>query len=222
MLDDAAYAYIDLGRYEAAQRYLDESRAIKLRFDQPPGPGFNHNATNRVKLALALGRVDDAERALADFAVHDVTPGGFSLNASEQDVQRADIALARKDYARAASLAHGARARIEAAPIAAYLAGPQARAELIEGRALVATGDPVAALPLLSNAAATRRRLLSPASPLRIETEVSLAEALAELGRVDEARRAVAAARDVAARNAELAPHYQRELQGVAELVARG
>jgi len=220
MLDDAAYAYVDLGRYDVAQRYVDESRAIKLRFEKPPASGFNHNSTVRARLALALGHPEDAQRALADFVVHDVTPGGFSLNAVEQDLQQADVALAKSDFAHAAALAHGARERILASSIAQYMPGAQARAEVMEGRALVATHDAAAALPLLSNAAATRRRLLSPASPLRIETEVALAGALDALGRPAEAQQAVAEARDVVARNPELAPHWQRAVQQ-AERLAR-
>ena len=221
MLDDAAYVLIDLGRYEQAQRYAAESWAIKIRFEKPPAFNLNHNIIVRTRLALALDKPDDAERAFADFQATAPAPGtSVSITIIERDLQYSEIALAKGDAARAAELARGVRELIKASPIAPYLRGLEARAALDEGRARLASGDAAGAVTLLSSAAATRRELLSPRSPLLLETDAALAEAQRAAGHTTDAQRTLAEARHVAAHHSELAPHYLRALQHAREVVA--
>ncbi|HSV17442.1 MAG TPA: protein kinase [Casimicrobiaceae bacterium] len=213
MLDCAAYALIELGRYADARRYLDESRAIKLKFDKPPAWGFNHNIVLRTRLALAQGNPAEAEHALAELFAVEPVPNTLSLTLAERDLQYAELALAQGDAARATSLAGTVRTRADASPIAPYLEGIRARAAFDEGRARLAQGDAEGAMPLLAFAADVRRRALSQGSPLRLEAEVARAEAAMATGRTADASAALTEARAVVARNAELAPHYLVDLQ---------
>ena len=213
MLDCAAYGLIELGRYADARRYLDESRAIKLKFDQPPAWNLNHNIILRARLALAQGNPAEAEQALADLFVAAPIANTFSLTGAERDLQYAEVALAKGDSARAAELARNVHTRADASPIASYLDGLRARAAFDEGRARLAQGDAEAAMPLLVFAADVRRHALSQASPLRLEAEIARAEAAMATGRTADAGAALTEARAVVARNAELAPHYLADLQ---------
>jgi tetratricopeptide (TPR) repeat protein len=219
MLDDAAYALVDLGRYEEAQRYVDESRRIKLQFEQPPADTFNHNIVVQTYLFLALGRPQEAQRALSEFYVSPPLPGLLSLSMIELDLEKAEVGLVAGDAA-ARGFARSVKEQIAASAAAPYMRGLHARASYDEGRALLAQGDAAAALPLLDDAARTQRELLSPGSPLLLETEIARAQALRALHRMDDARQALAAAQDIAARHRPLAPHLARALQSAADGMA--
>jgi len=220
MLDDAAFALIELGRFDEAHRYLDESRAIKLTSERPPAPLFNHNVVMRARLAVAEGRPREAAEMMAEYAVKEPVAGRLSLTGLEVDVARAETALAQSDFIHAADAASNARRRLAASALAMYMPGVEGRAAYCEGRARLALGDPAAALPLLERTAALRREALSPASPGRLQAEAALAEAYLALDRRADAERALDQARSVAARNPRLGPQYTRDLERSARLLA--
>jgi serine/threonine-protein kinase len=220
MLDDAAFALVELGRFDEALRNVDESRAIKLKFEKPPAAVFNHNVVIRARLAQAQGLPGEAADVLGEYKVYKAARGVLSRTQLEFDLQVAEVALAFKDYMRAADVALSARERLAASALAPYLRGTEARAALCEGRARLALGFSSDAVPLLERAAAIRDEDLSPKSAQRAEAHAALAEAYAAAGRPEDARRSLAEARAILARGPQVGPQYTQRVDSAARVVA--
>jgi eukaryotic-like serine/threonine-protein kinase len=213
MLEGVADAEIERGRIGAARAALDEAAAIyaKVGVAERTSP-YNASVAARIHAELADGRTTEASALLPRYFVEIAPPEGISLTETEYRLLSAEVALAAGDYAQASALARNVRESIAASGIGAYLKLPLARAELIDGVALLRSSDAPAALGPLTNARTIRGDLLLPQSPKLAEAVAARAECLARLGRMDEAATELAVARDIGSRQAELAKPYRASI----------
>jgi serine/threonine-protein kinase len=214
MLDGVADAEVERGRTQAARAALDEADAIyaKVGIAEQTAPR-NAGVAARVHAELADGHTDVARALLARYSVEDAPASGLSLTAIEFGLLSAEVDLAAGRYDEARVGARKVRDGITASDIAAYLNLPLARAESIEGAAALSAGDAAAALDPLTSAKAIRSELLFPQSPQLAEVLALRAQALASLGRADEAAVDAGAAREIGNRNAELAKPYRAAIE---------
>ena len=221
MLDGIADAEAERGRTDAARAALDEADAIytKVGVAEHTAPR-NASVAARVHAELADGHADAARVLLARYFVEDAPSNGLSLTAIEFGLLTAEVDLAAARYDDARAGARKVRESIANSSIAGYLSLALARAQFIEGAALFRAGDATAAIDLLTSAKETRSDVLLPPSPKLAETLAVRAQALASLGRIDEAALDAAAARETGNRNAELARPYRASIE-LAEAAAR-
>jgi serine/threonine-protein kinase len=211
-LERSAYVLVDLGRYAEATTLVDEATAIRARaHDETTHP--NGDVEARVKLLLALGRPDEAERALAHYRVQPAPPGGVSLTELDHSLDLAEIALARDDFAKARELAEQVELIILRSPSSTYLRRYEARANLEWGLAMLGLDDPARAIPALKQAVQSHTALYDPRTSVRLASaELALARALAATGKTGEARMAMAEAAAIHGQHAMLGEHLRKPL----------
>ena len=210
MLEGVAEAETERGHADAARAALDEADAIyaKVGIAEHTAPR-NASVAARIHAALAEGHAENARPLLTRYFVEEAPPGGLSLTAIEFGLLAAEIELAAGRYAEAQTGARKVRDSIAGGTLAEYLKLSLARAEFIEGAALLRAGDAAAAIEPLTEAKHVQSELLLAPSPKLAETLAVRAQALASLGRIDEAAADAAAAHEIGNRNAELAKPYR-------------
>jgi eukaryotic-like serine/threonine-protein kinase len=213
MLENAAWALIELCRWEQARAYLDEATAIKIDsgLAQRTVP-HNFNTSTRIRLALAQGQVETARALIDEFVVDPDETLGISFTAVEQRLLTAETDLAAGDSDAAIGHAQHVRNKIETSGLAAYLPLQSFRADLVEGRAALQANRPALALPLLQRALDAGGKRLAASSPRIAEVEIALAECHLALGNVEQARSLAEAAASIQASHEDIGEHYRRPL----------
>jgi eukaryotic-like serine/threonine-protein kinase len=213
MLESAAMALIDLGRWKQAQANLDEATAIRINGGLAPRTVLhNFNTSQRIRMALAEDRIQDARKLINDYVVDPDEALGISFTAVEQWLLTAEVDLAAGDASAAIEYAQRARGKIETSGLAAYLPLHSLRADLIEGSAALQANRPTEALPLLQRALDTAVEHLAAPSPRIAEVQIALAECRLALGDVEQARSLAEAAASIQASHDDMGEHYRRPL----------
>jgi len=219
----SAYLLTDVGEYRQALALLDEASAIRTRLhDETTYP--NGNVVGRVKLLLALGQADEAERALMAYRVQPAPPGGVSMTELERSLWLAEIALSRRDFPAARALAERTHETILHSNARAYLRPYEARAELARGLALLGPHASPQAVELLRESVHSHGELYDPQTSLLLaNARLALAQALRQSGHRREARAELERAAAIHARHPALGEHLRRPLeQAEAELGVTG
>ncbi len=212
-LERSAYVLVDSGSYDTARDLLDQASRVRAALkDETTYP--NGNATARIHLALALGDWRAADEAAAHFRQPVTAPGGTSLPALDLALSRAEIALARGDYAGAQTLAATTRSAIVGGTKRQYLREYEGRALLLEGSALLGAGARDSALPLLQVADALYLDLLDPPTSLQVaRAHFTLARCLRALGRPGEAAPLLAQAAAIFRQHPVLGAQWRKSLE---------
>jgi len=209
-LQRLAAALLEQGRDGEAEHAIVEASDILARIGRPPDEMM---AMLRVRAALDANRAAVAREQLGslpapadDAAIAFVS--GLHRGVAEAEIDLLDGAAERASR-RAARLAAAARAHALAPSLGSLVAD----ADLVDGRARLATGDAAGAVAPLEAALAARRRLQLPRSPRIAEAALALAEAEFALGRADAARAHLGEAQAILAHHPRLAARYTAPLQ---------
>ena len=214
MLEGVAEAMLEMGRTDAASALLDESAAIYAKVGvQPRTAAYNASVALRARVALAKSKPEAARALLADYFVEPAPAGAVSLTDIEHRLLSAEIDLASGALADAAQLAKDVHVMIRQSGVGDHLRLAFARADIIEGTALLRAGDAQGALEPLTEARAIRGESYLPESPKLAEAAALRAECLAMLGRTDEAASELATARAIRAAQPELATAYRASIE---------
>lgn len=206
-----------LGRYDAADRALQEAWQLWLAFsaDAADAAEGNRFRLERARLELARG---DAAAALAALpaVVSPHTASTLALRVDETRVQvlRAQAFVMQERAGDAEALAAQALAQLQASPLRARFVALEAEAALRLGQARQRGGRAAVARAPLQHALALRQANEAADSPRLAEAQVALAECLIDLNERKAAQTLLAQARAIHAAHAELAMHFKQALAG--------
>jgi serine/threonine protein kinase len=209
MLGQEASVLIDLGRYEDAQRAIDEAGLIAKSVNAPP---TYLEAKVRAKLLIAAGRASDADAALDAFHPRAPEAGTLSLDALKLLISRAEVALARHDGQAAERLAAQVNGDLSGSTARAYSKALEASAALAQGQADLLLGHPSNALSPLQRAVDLRESFLDPASPALADARLALASCHLDLGHPRQAMSLLTQAKKALASHRELSHQYTLRL----------
>ncbi|HKE45656.1 MAG TPA: serine/threonine-protein kinase [Steroidobacteraceae bacterium] len=203
---------IAIGDLDTAQSLLKESQALRKSLNDR-NTNLNGDVNARVALALARDELDAAQAALGDLYLPGESSKPSAFSAMQASLLRAEVGLARGESAAARDLAMPVYTYVSGSTQRQYLKIYEARSALDAGEALQLLGQHVEAETLLRHAVALHTELYEGAdNPLTANALIALADALVDLGRLDEARALESRARGMQAANAQLGPQYQRPL----------
>jgi eukaryotic-like serine/threonine-protein kinase len=201
-----------LGRYQEAEKLLDEVAAIRARIRISAQGRLNAVIAARAGMLTAMGRGDDALNVLDRFHMEVLDPGHPSRSWAQGLTAKAEAQLTRGQPAVALQLAKQVRDGIAGSESRKYLVLFEASAALIEGKALRAQNLPDDAQPLLKQALALYAGLLDPVSPVLADAQIALADCLLDLHQVDAAKALLIQAAAIHAAHRELGAHYRAPL----------
>ncbi|MEO8366350.1 MAG: serine/threonine-protein kinase [Pseudoxanthomonas sp.] len=214
MLEDAAYALIEMGRYDEARINLDEATAIRLKSGTEPATDpLRFNTESRIRLALVQGHIDDARSLLKTYYVDPGESRGAAPAAIMHGILAADIALAAGDTGSAIGQARAVRDRIAKAGLTTYMTSQAMRLDGIEGEALLQSGTPGKAEPVLERTLQMRKTLLDPVSARIAEVQVELARCALARGAIADALRLQKNAAAIQAAHRQLGKQYRDPLR---------
>jgi tetratricopeptide (TPR) repeat protein len=201
-----------IGDLDTAQSLLKESQALR-KSTGDRNTNLNGDVNARVAFALARGELDEAQRALADIYLPGESSQPTAFAAMQTALLRAEVSLARGEGAAARDLAMPVHTHVTGSPQRQYLKIYEARSALDVGEALQLLGQHAEAATLLRSAVALHTELYEGAdNPLTANALIALADALVDLGQVDEARTLEARAEAMQSANPQLGPQYRRPL----------
>ena len=209
MLEDQAEVLVELGRFREAKTALAESEDIRRKANIPANDGY---LRPRVRLALEQARFADARNLLDKYAGPIRTGAPVTVGLVRNFYARAEIALEAKEYGTAILLARDLRKRLSDARMDSYLNSWRARALVWEARADLLQKRTQDALPLLTEALESQKRMFDVVSPELAQTEALLGAAYLATG---DRPRAISLARSAASRlgaHKELCPSYRQAL----------
>ena len=207
MLENEALVLIELGQYRKAEQLLGEAAAIR----KAVGKKFENNyLTPNIRLALAVGRLDEAADLIERYygAVPEHAP--LSLAFLNNLETRAEMALFRNDGRTAVTMAGRAADAIAASPAQAYLKVQLADAMLEEGRGYLLEHDPVKARPLLENAVQSDAEMLDNNSPELAVAQATLGSCYLDLGDRQKAKDSLSKSQSILQVHKELGEPYKR------------
>lgn len=223
MLEQSAVILTDLGRNAEALQRLGESTAIRVQVGTgPPSLAYNSNLAAQIRLALAEGRVADGKRLLAGYTVDPERISGTSMSELEYRLLAAQTSLAAGEDDQALLHAQRVASDLDRLSLGSYMQHMRALADFIAGSAELYAGRPSNALPLLLHALEMRQRILLPESPRLMQAHVAVARCLLALGRRDEARVHLDAARASRAGQTGIADEYERPLRALEKRLGNG
>jgi len=204
---------LDLGRTSEAAFALD-------RFDAEEGAGRLHSADSRDYRKLLAARYlvatrrTEAARALALAGIATAGTPNPSLESWSRLLQWAELVLDTGDPQAALTVANDSLARIQASLVRDHLAGPEQRASVIAGKALVALGQPAAGEALLRHSMELAERIYDPQRSAKLaDVQIALADCLLDQDRIEDARVLAARARAIHAAHKELGLHFRQPLR---------
>ncbi len=217
MLEYEAEAVLQLGRQAQAARLLDAALEIRRKTGMTAPGTVDKNSRLRAWLLIDQGRPAEALALLGPAQAAPSGPGPIEVDWLEASLARADAKLAVGDAEAAVGLAHQVGQRIAASAQRAYFKAAEARALLLEGKALCNTGRPEAAQAELQRAVALDAELLdAERSPALADAQLALARSLLAQGQRRLAQALLEQARAIQASHVELAGRWRtplRELQ---------
>jgi len=219
LLDGQALCEVELGHYANAERVLEESTAIDERNGGLFAGLAYQSFVPRTNLLIADGRAEEAVRMLDGFASRSGSSGEMSSTRMPFALARADTELVLGHYARAIEAAATVRGVVGHSSSRTHLKRYESVAALTEGKALVGSGQPVQALPLLERAAYLASETYEPETSLALaDAQVALADCQARMGNLAEAQRLMANVRSIHSRHSSVRAPSVRALH---ELEAR-
>jgi tetratricopeptide (TPR) repeat protein len=220
-LERSAFLLVDRGDYAGARELVDEASHVRAKLKDET-TFRNGNEVARIHLELAVGNSAAADAALQRYNAAPMPPDAVTPPSLEVKLFRAEIALARSDYEGARLVAADALDGIRRASNRVYLRGYEARALLDHGQALLGTGSPEQALPLLQDAVTRHHDIYdNDSSVLVAGADLALARCLAALGRGAEALAWIAEAAAIFDRHAALGAHWRRSLESARAALPR-
>ncbi len=207
-----------LGRFKEADSALAQAEEISNKVGQPVLT--SHLLLFRAENLLAQGAIeesiatiDTAEKAAQEAAVREPTAWRDKHLAQSLRIQRARAMIENTDFFAAAPLLQTPSLAIIGANEAAFFQMLEYERMVLLGRLYTHQRRADLAVPILRTALDWRRAHLSRKSPLVLQASVALAEALAEAGRIEDARRLVIDANAIARQHSQLGRQYLEPLR---------
>jgi tetratricopeptide (TPR) repeat protein len=211
-----------LGRYEQAQRELDEGYALRRTALGAGAPPAAMNAFRLEQARLALARGDPARAAQSLDAI---APPGAALplpvDETAARILRAQALLHQDRAADAAAAALQALGDIVRSPLRNRFQALEADAALRLGQAQQKLGDPRRARANLERALELRTAGDAAQSPWLAEAQLALAACLVDLGQREAARALIGRAGAIQAAHPELSEHLKAPLRQAGRLAVR-
>jgi len=212
-----------LGRYEQAQRELDEGYALRRTALGASAPPIAMNAFRLEQARLALARGDPSRAAQSLDAI--APPPGAALplpvDETAARILRAQALLHQDRAADAEAAAVQALGDIVRSPLRNKFQALEADAALRLGQAQQKLGDPRRARVNLERALELRAAGDAGQSPWLAEAQVALAACLIDLGQREAAQALIGRAGAIQAAHSELGEHLKAPLQRAGRLAAR-
>jgi serine/threonine-protein kinase len=211
-----------LGRYEQAQRELDEGYALRRTALGASAPPAAMNAFRLEQARLALARGDPARAAQGLDAI--APPGAplpLPVDETAARILRAQALLHQDRAADAAAAALQALGDIVRSPLRNKFQALEADAALRLGQAQQKLGDPRRARANLERALELRTAGDAAQSPWLAEAQLALAACLVDLGQREAARALIGRAGAIQAAHPELGEHLKAPLQRAGRLAVR-
>ena len=196
-----ARVLVEWGRYDEGRRELDNARRILDGLKIQRGPSPEQEAEVRVTLEARAGHFEAAEAARVRWQL--ASGKAASPPPKDEHGQRLTcrVRLAQRDLPEARRWCEMALASSRGLPNRAKAARPEAATQLALGTALLLSGDPGAAVPVLRGSLAQMQRILDPErSPAVVSARTALAEALLATGDAPGARSELEAAKAIVGR----------------------
>jgi eukaryotic-like serine/threonine-protein kinase len=210
---------IALGRYDAAERSLDEAWRL---WQAASGAGVLPAASNRhrleqARLRLARGDATGAESALGAIAPStEASRLVLRVDEVQAKVLLAQVRLLQQRAAQAQAVALDAVEQLRVSPLRARFARLEAEALLRLGQARQHNGQAALARADLEQSLALRRATEAPTSPWLAEVQIALAGCLTDLGDRTSALALFEQANAVHRSHAELGDHFKQPLAQLA------
>ena len=213
-----------MGELTRATASVDTARAMVKRIGIARGSLLYGNLVMEMaRLSLVAGESERAYALLVEQKAY-WPETNESLAASRADLNTelviALIAMGRPEDA--GRLGLDAEAEFERAAQRQYMLDSEADLQIAIGRAFLASADCRSALDHFDRGVLLFRQLHVPQSPWRANAEAYRALCLAQVGRLDEARSAIATARIAHAANAHLGAQFRAPLEQATALVIAG
>jgi serine/threonine-protein kinase len=215
ILEDQATVSIDLGRYQAAEKLLQEAMEIRAKTGRSDDTNIS---TPRLRLALLQGRVDEAKGMIESFYGTQSGMGGTMTGRLRYRESHARLALLQGDGPGAIAWARQLADLIHSTHLETYLGLWLALAPLEEGEGQLLAKSPAAAVPLLQQAIHEQVKQYDEAAPMIGRSQALLGLAYLDAGDVGKARESLAPAQSIVRKHPELSDYY---LRPVRELTAR-
>jgi eukaryotic-like serine/threonine-protein kinase len=209
------------GRYEEADRAFVQAYEMQVKTR-----GMNRGAINNILLLQSQLRAAEENPAAALAKLREIVPSernpepGLNREAIRRAVQQAIAHLQLGNTTEAARQAQAALDDIRRAGATDYVKPLAADAELTLGQAQHRADDLNAARPSLERALALREENDDPLSPWLAEAQIALADCLADIGNVSEARGLIEKATAIHASHVALGEHFKAPLRRVAARLA--
>jgi len=212
-----------LGRYDQAQRELDEGLALRRPALGASAPPVTMIACRLEQARLGLARGDPSRAAQSLDAI--APPPGAALplpvDETAARILRAQALLHQDRAADAEAAAVQALGDIVRSPLRSKFQALEADAALRLGQAQQKVGDPRRARANLERALELRTAGDAAQSPWLAEAQLALAACLIDLGQREPARALIGRAGAIQAAHPELGEHLKAPLQRAGRLAAR-
>jgi serine/threonine-protein kinase len=210
-----------LGRYDQAQRELDEGYALRRAALGPSASAAVMNGFRLEQARLALAR-GDAVRAIEtlDAVAPAATPLALAFDANAARILRAQALLLQTHAREAEAIASQALGDVTRSPLRDKFQSLEADAALRLGQAQNRQGDPGRARPNLDRALELRLTADAAQSPWLAEAQLALAACLIDLGLGDQARALISRAAAIHAAHPELGDHWKVPMHQIGARVA--
>ena len=213
LYEERANAFIETGRYAEAETLLKEAAKGQRHLGREHAPGYNRNLLLRAHLLNVTGRNEEALETLSQYRLFPVLPDRVSRVKLDEILMRSEIQLSAGNLTLARKLAKDARTAITGSSNRQYLRLWEARAALIEGKAILLSHDAQEALPLLEAAVSLRTELFDAASPALADADIVLSTCYLNLHELKKALALLKKAKAIHAKHAELGQQYRQPLK---------
>jgi serine/threonine-protein kinase len=221
-LDIEMYGLDSLARLREADAHLTEAAAL-LSPLAPTDPMRRDHARYGVEHLIAVGRSAEAAELAAQAGFRSTLKPGLLTRLDLREVLLvAECARANGDAQYAVAIARGVREAIQADSARQYFSVYEAKAALIEGKALLTLRRASEALPLAQAAVTGFSSLYDREhSPVLSDAQITLANCYLTLGQLAQARSLLASAAAIQASHRALAAQYTAPLRNLRARMAR-
>ncbi|RQP21306.1 serine/threonine-protein kinase [Piscinibacter terrae] len=209
VLPRLAACYAELGRFTQAADTLQQAETRLSWGAKRNSPSYNTLMMVRAQLALAQGQAAEATAAAAAFQLPEGETTVTSPDALEQLTLLAEADVASQRFEQALSRSRQLQERVRASAHPQHSAAWVQRMALVEGRALLQSGQVAQAIEPLQRALQMGQQLLGANSPWLADAHVWLGLAQFKHGERNMALNQVAAAAAIHAAHKELGFHHR-------------
>jgi len=221
-LDIEAYALDGLARPADAETRSAEAAALLVSLAPADSMRRDHARFN-VEHLLGVGRIAEAAELVSQANLHStLKPGLLTRFELAEVLLVAECARVSGDAEHAAAIARGVRQAIQADAARRYFAVPEAKAALIESKALLTLRRASEALPLAQAAVTGLSSLYDrKRSPVLSDAQITLANAYLTLGQFVQAQSLLASAEAIQATHRVLGAQYAAPLRSLRARMTR-